>query len=48
MGSSGSRWSGWGVIDILAATLDRDTDLAVERLIAHYTKTGAFLADTLA
>ncbi|MGI9425543.1 MAG: GntR family transcriptional regulator [Hyphomicrobiaceae bacterium] len=34
--------------EILAATLDRDTDLAVERLVAHYTKTGAFLADTLA
>lgn len=33
--------------DILQAALDRDVGLAVERLLAHYRKTGAFLATAL-
>jgi len=33
--------------DIMKATLDRDADLAVERLTAHYRETGAFLADRI-
>lgn len=31
---------------ILAATVARDTDLACERLLDHYQKTGTFLQDT--
>ena len=33
--------------DIVGAALDRDADLAVDRLTAHYGKTGAFLADRI-
>ena len=33
--------------EIVAAALDRDADLAVNRLTAHYETTGAFLADRI-
>ena len=33
--------------DIVTAALDRDADLAVARLTAHYQETGAFLADRI-
>lgn len=33
--------------EIVAAALDRDADLAVSRLTAHYETTGAFLADRI-
>lgn len=32
---------------IVSAVLDRDADIAVERLTAHYGKTGAFLTDRI-
>lgn len=32
---------------IMQATLDRDADLAVAKLVEHYNKTGAFLAERL-
>ena len=33
--------------EIVSAALDRDADLAVSRLTAHYEKTGAFLAERI-
>lgn len=33
--------------EIVSAALDRDADLAVDRLTAHYGKTGAFLTDRI-
>lgn len=33
--------------DVVTAILDRDADLAAERLISHYQQTGQYLVDTL-
>jgi len=45
--TSGKRNIGDEHAAIKDAVLDRDADLAVERLIAHYQRTGALLADQI-